>query len=102
MSNPYLGTWRIIEMEQWDQDYIDLVVLGYFSFRDDNLGEFQFGTVHGETIIGLSPTRRQHAWHFPGKGKTTWTRSADAGGRSLRMGNSREDSPFMKGMRQDL
>src|SRR5262245_23545080 len=26
MSNQYRGTWRIIEMEQWDQDYIDLVV----------------------------------------------------------------------------
>ena len=29
MSNPYFGTWRIREMEQWDQDYIDLVVPGY-------------------------------------------------------------------------
>jgi hypothetical protein len=37
MSNQYMGTWRIIEMEQWDQDYIDLVVPGYFSFREDHL-----------------------------------------------------------------
>jgi hypothetical protein len=47
MRHQYLGTWRIIEMEQWDQDYIDLVVPGYIAFREDNLGEFQFGTVHG-------------------------------------------------------
>ena len=37
MSHQYMGTWRIIAMEQWDQDYIDLVVPGYFSFREDNL-----------------------------------------------------------------
>jgi hypothetical protein len=47
MSNTYLGTWRIIEMEQWDQDYIDLVVPGYITFGEDHLGEFQFGTVEG-------------------------------------------------------
>jgi len=27
MSNTYMGTWRIIEMEQWDKDYIDLIIL---------------------------------------------------------------------------
>jgi hypothetical protein len=47
MSNTYLGTWRIIEMEQWNQDYIDLVVPGFITFGEDNLGEFQFGTVEG-------------------------------------------------------
>ena len=38
MSNTYVGTWRIIEMEQWDQDFIDLVVPGYIAFREDHLG----------------------------------------------------------------
>jgi len=27
MKNPYLGKWRIREMEVWDKDFIDLVVL---------------------------------------------------------------------------
>jgi hypothetical protein len=48
MRHQSLGTWRIIEMEQWDQDYIDLVVPGYIAFREDHVGKFQFGTVHGE------------------------------------------------------
>jgi hypothetical protein len=47
MRNQYMGTWRIIEMEQWDQDFIDLVVPGYIAFREDHTGEFQFGAVHG-------------------------------------------------------
>jgi hypothetical protein len=48
MSNQYLGTWRIIEMEQWDQDFIDPVVPGYITFRADHVGAFQLGAVHGD------------------------------------------------------
>jgi hypothetical protein len=44
----YIGKWRIIEMELWDQDYIDLVIPGYFSFDKDDLGNFQFWTVEGQ------------------------------------------------------
>ena len=44
----YIGKWRIIEMEMWDQDYIDLVTPGYFSFDKDDLGDFQFGVVEGQ------------------------------------------------------
>jgi hypothetical protein len=47
MRNPYSGSWRTIEMEQWDQGFIDLVVPGYIAFRENNTGEFQFGAVHG-------------------------------------------------------
>ena len=42
-----LGRWRIHEMEQWDRDYIDLLVPGYIEFAEDGLGTFQFGTVEG-------------------------------------------------------
>ncbi|GAB6904947.1 conserved hypothetical protein [Desulfosarcina cetonica] len=41
------GYWRIIEMEMWDQKFIDAEVQGYFHFDDDDSGEFQFGYVHG-------------------------------------------------------
>jgi hypothetical protein len=44
----YIGMWRIIEMEMWDQDYIDLVTPGYFLFDRDELGYFQFGVVEGQ------------------------------------------------------
>jgi hypothetical protein len=43
----YLGKWRIIEMELWDQDFIDMVTPGYFSFDREGLGYFQFGVVEG-------------------------------------------------------
>lgn len=41
------GKWRITEMEQWDQDYIDLVEPGHIELNKNNLGEFVFGTVKG-------------------------------------------------------
>lgn len=47
-KNPYLGKWRITEMELWDKEYIDLVAPGHFIFNKDGLGHFQFGTVEGE------------------------------------------------------
>ena len=69
MSNPYLGTWRIIEMEQWDQDYIDLVVPGYIAFREDNLGEFQFGTVHAEIDYRIEPSPGTERLEFSWEGE---------------------------------
>src|SRR5262245_48012420 len=47
-------------------------------------------------------TKSVGMWNFPGKEKTKWTPSADEGGRSLRMDNSRGDSTFTEGMSQDL
>ena len=44
----YIGKWRIIEMEMWDQDYIDLIIPGYFSFDGDDLGIFNCGSVKGQ------------------------------------------------------
>ena len=33
MKSECIGKWRISEMEQWDQDFIDLVVPGYINFE---------------------------------------------------------------------
>lgn len=46
-KNPFVGSWRIIEMEEYDREYIDLVVPGHITFEPDGMGSFQFGTVQG-------------------------------------------------------
>ena len=46
-TNPYLGEWRIVEMELWDQEFIDMEADGFFLFEEDDLGSFQFGLVQG-------------------------------------------------------
>ena len=46
-NSPYIGKWKITQMETWGQDYVDLVVPGYVEFDADESGSFQFGTVRG-------------------------------------------------------
>jgi hypothetical protein len=45
---PFIGTRDIVEMEAWDQEYVNIEVQGYFTFKKDGLGDFQFGLVQGE------------------------------------------------------
>lgn len=48
VNNVYVGEWRIAEMEQWDRDYIDMVVPGHITIGDDGMGSLQFGAVDAE------------------------------------------------------
>jgi hypothetical protein len=41
------GRWSIESMEEWDKDFIDEEVPGYFEFEANHLGAFQFGYVTG-------------------------------------------------------
>jgi hypothetical protein len=43
-----VGEWIIVEMEAWDQDYVNMEVPGHFIFNKDGSGYFQFGLVQGE------------------------------------------------------
>ncbi len=65
-NNPFLGRWRILEMEVWDRDYIDEIVPGYFEFKADGLGSFQFGTVGGgldcRLVEGEEKSRIEFSW----------------------------------------
>ncbi len=45
--SPFLGPWRIVHMEIWDRDYLDLDVPAHITFEKDRLGSFQFGAVRG-------------------------------------------------------
>jgi hypothetical protein len=42
MSNPFLGSWRIVEMELWERADIDMLGRGYIRFDRDGTGEFRF------------------------------------------------------------
>jgi hypothetical protein len=48
MTNPFSGFWRIMEMEPWERDDIDMLGPGYIQFNRDGTGEFRFLTVKGE------------------------------------------------------
>ncbi len=46
MANPFLGRWRITEMELWDREAFDLVVPAFIEFKRDGSGRCQFIAVH--------------------------------------------------------
>ena len=71
-SNKFLGRWRITHMDEWDQDYIDMVVPGFIQFDPDDLGEFQFGTVHGflDTRIEQDGSVQRIEFSWAGKNDT--------------------------------
>jgi hypothetical protein len=41
------GTWRISEMELWDQESIELMGPAFIEFGDDGMGRFRFIAVEG-------------------------------------------------------
>jgi hypothetical protein len=42
-----VGRWRIVDMELWDQDAVDLVAPGFIEFQPDATGSFGFVAVQG-------------------------------------------------------
>ena len=62
----FSGTWRIVWMSGWEQDYVDMDVPGHFTFSRRRSGSFQFGLVQGQ--MDLAPDQRNHqrvefTWH---------------------------------------
>lgn len=45
MKKAYIGNWRLTEMEQWDKEFVDLVVPGHLTIEKDGTGTLQFGAV---------------------------------------------------------
>jgi hypothetical protein len=85
-ANPFLGRWRIFEMEQWDRDYIDMVVPGHFEFEEDGLGHFQFGTVQGELDCRLEGEGPQSRIDFSWQGQNDNDEGCGRGWAELRDG----------------
>ena len=45
MKTAYFGKWRILEMDQWDLDYVDLEEAAHITFEKKGSGGFHFGCV---------------------------------------------------------
>ena len=48
--NLYIGKWRIIEMEMWDQEFIDMETEGYFLFEKGDRDLFNSVWFKGKLI----------------------------------------------------
>ncbi len=45
MKSTFIGRWRIVQMEQWDQDFVDLVAPGHLTLSAGGRGELCFGAI---------------------------------------------------------
>ena len=66
---PFVGTWSIIEMEAWDQEYVNMEVPGHFTFEKDGRGYFQFGLVQGEMDCRMETDDRGERIEFSWEGQ---------------------------------
>ncbi len=62
VENSYIGKWRIVWMDTWAQDYVDMEVPGYFAFEKKGLGDFQFGLVQGGMDWKVQDERLEFSW----------------------------------------
>lgn len=47
-KSPFIGSWRIVSMSAWEDDYLDEEVQAFIEFDENGGGSFQFGYVQGE------------------------------------------------------
>lgn len=47
-DNEFNGKWKIVEMEAWDQKYVDLVEPGYIEFGNKQFGSLHFGCIYAD------------------------------------------------------
>ena len=66
---PFIGKWAIIEMEAWEQNYVNMEVPGHFTFHKDGSGHFQFGLVQGEMDCRLEDIRGKERIEFSWEGR---------------------------------
>jgi hypothetical protein len=69
MSNPAVGRWRIVEMEVWDIDAIDLLGPAYIEFDRNGQGSFQFIAVEGWMDVRPADHGGPHAIEFSWEGR---------------------------------
>lgn len=66
--NPFTGTWRIVWMSAWDQDYVDMEVPGHVTFETARSGHFQFGLVQGQMDCRRRGRRVDFTWEGADEG----------------------------------
>ena len=65
-QNPFSGSWRIVWMSGWDQNYVDIEVPGHIIFSADRSGSFQFGLVQAQMDCKIDKRQGQRiefTWH---------------------------------------
>jgi len=63
-ESPFTGSWHIVSMSQWDEDYLDEEVEAFIEFDEKGSGSFQFGYVQGQMDCRLTNRDGEPAVEF--------------------------------------
>jgi hypothetical protein len=68
IDRKYLGEWRILEMSNWDREFIDLVAPGHLTVSVDGIGHLAFGVVEADLDFQMEEVggTEQIAFSFEG------------------------------------
>ena len=57
-AKAFAGRWRIVEMDVWDKDFLDLVETAHLTFKGAADGEIAFGALKGFLDVRYGTARR--------------------------------------------
>jgi hypothetical protein len=80
-AKAFAGRWRIVEMDTWDNDFLDLVEEAHITFQGGSDGEIVFGALTGFLDVRYGSRDGSACAESPGKAMTRTTRPAVADGR---------------------
>ncbi|MFW6359396.1 MAG: hypothetical protein ACOC0N_09335 [Chroococcales cyanobacterium] len=78
-NHPFIGTWHIYEMSQWDEDYFNMETQAYVEIQGNNLGSFQFGLVYGSLKGYLEEVNGQQRFSFTWEGNAEMDEAMGSG-----------------------
>jgi hypothetical protein len=83
----FVGEWWIIEMSEWERDFIDLVAPGYLTIKTNGTGAFAFGAFESEIDCRVEKTGGQEwvAFSFAG-----WDEGDEVSGRGWAIVNGKK------------
>jgi len=84
VSKPLCGKWRIVEMEVWDKDFLDMLEPAYIAFDGKGSGEFLFGCV----VAGLDCDDASDSADFTWSGQDEMDEASGDGGAELQADGS--------------
>jgi hypothetical protein len=67
-TSPFVGRWRIAQMDEWDNDFMDMEAPARLVFESGDMGGFNFGCVHCSINYQLGEREGKPAaeWTFEG------------------------------------
>jgi hypothetical protein len=79
-AKAFAGRWRIVEMDNWDSDILDLVEEAHLTFEGKSDGEIAFGALKAFSTSATARETVRPARSSHGKGTTRMTSSPVADG----------------------